>query len=201
MTVVQLYVEQHERDKERVAAEKQAYEVRRSRHPIALPIPHSRLTRRRMVTRTDRVYQESSILKNMLPSSDSIHLRSINCYIYRHCFDLSHHNPSQLTPQTDSHSEPIYPASCMQKLHRDPRTLPHQTILFIQRMTPNFYSLTPFNQPCLTPSIHSPERYSNAPGASRPFSLASGMRSAPCHPHRRLDQEIRHVCGGLVCSM
>ena len=37
---MQPYVEQHERDKERAANEKQAYEVRRFREPIGLTNPH-----------------------------------------------------------------------------------------------------------------------------------------------------------------
>ena len=46
MPIIQRYVEQHERDKERVAAEEQAHKVRRSHQLIALPFPHSGLRRR-----------------------------------------------------------------------------------------------------------------------------------------------------------
>ena len=63
MSVVQLYVEQHERDKERAATEKRAYEVCGSHQPIAFINPHSGLQRREWATRVDKMHQESPLSK------------------------------------------------------------------------------------------------------------------------------------------
>ena len=100
-------------------------------------------------------------LKNMLPVLDSTHSRSHNrsststdC----HCFDLPHHNPPLLTsrPRTDSsHAKPMFPSGCMRNPPSRFSCFPSPNFsIHSANVTKNLFPQ--FNQPCLTPSIHSP---------------------------------------------